>query len=377
MNRRSDIDEHAAEVLNYLEAHSYEQTAARFGTSRGKVYNLAVEEKRRKNEARISEREADRKIRRAEFLTHVINSVMKADVLDYLEGLPDNAVDMHLTSVPYNLGKKYNGSETVDKRQFHYFLGWMLCVLSEMARTLRENGIIFLQVGSTKDDHGELYPLDCLLFEHLRSMNNLRFQSRIAWVISHGLTPRNRLSERYETALVMCKGDNPTFNPNVARTPQKQPDKRAFKGPNKGMLSGHPLGAHPSNVWTIPQVGHNHPDSRHGKHPAQFPLTLAKRAVMLYTLPGQLVCDPFSGSGTTAEACIQTGRAFTGADLFYEDMRNKRLMEAAPDLYFQFPGVTEQSLAVWEAEARPREFTANKALTKTHERTLFDEICAA
>src|SRR3546814_3167908 len=98
------------------------------------------------------------------------------------------------------------------------------------------------------------------------------------------------------------------FNPAPARTPQKQPNKRSYKGPHKGKLSGHPQGAWPSNVWNIPNIGHNHPE-RTG-HPAQFPLELARRAVQLYTNPGDLVIDPFSGSGTTHVACIETHRSF-------------------------------------------------------------------
>lgn len=50
-----------------------------------------------------------------------------------------------------------------------------------------------------------------------------------------------------------------------------------------------------------------------------MPTELARRAVMLYTMPGDIVIDPFSGSGTTHAVCIRTGRAFCGADLFYED----------------------------------------------------------
>jgi hypothetical protein len=68
-------------------------------------------------------------------------------------------------------------------------------------------------------------------------------------------------------------------------------------------------------------------------------------------MPGNIVCDVFSGSGTTHQAAIETGRAFTGADLFYESTRSLRLALAVPDLIGQLPGVTDESLAVWQAEA--------------------------
>jgi site-specific DNA-methyltransferase (adenine-specific) len=81
-------------------------------------------------------------------------------------------------------------------------------------------------------------------------------------------------------------------------------------------------------------------------------LELARRAVLLYSMPGDLVIDPFSGSGTTHVACRETGRSFSGCDLFYEDIRAKRLASVEPDLVSHLPGVSDETLAVWQAEAR-------------------------
>ena len=171
------------------------------------------------------------------------------------------------------------------------------------------------------------------------------------WTIPPGLTPKGRLSERHETALVFSKGEAQVFNPTPARRPQKQPGKRAFKGPSKGKISSCYYGAHPSNVWSdIPNVRHGHPEKT--GHPAQFPLELARRAILIYTRAGDLIVDPFSGSGTTHVAAVQTGRTFTGCDLFYEDIRAKRLKKAFPDLVSRLPGVTDETVAVWNAEAR-------------------------
>ncbi len=195
-------------------------------------------------------------------------------------------------------------------------------------------------------------PLDILLFDDIRHAG-LTFQSRVIWTLPHGLTPKRRLAERYETVLVCSKGEVAKFNPSVARTPQKNPGKRSYKGKRKGELSGHPLGAWPTNVWDdIPSVRHNHPDRAHGAHPAQFPVALAKRAILLYTSPGDLVCDPFCGSGTSHVAAIETGRAFVGADLFYEDLRARRIANTVPDTLSILPGVSTDTLAVWQAEVR-------------------------
>lgn len=341
-------------VLDLLKRHTYEEVRHLMGGSwsRGRIYALALKTGARKTEARIQEKAAERRRRQEETLKELIGSTAKADVLDFLYGIPDDSTQLVLTSIPYNVGKKYGDSPAADRMRHVYFHGWIMQVLSEASRILSPGGALFLQVGSTRDEQDRLMPLDILLFEDLRR-TGLSFQSRIVWTQPHGLTPKKRLAERYETALVFSKGDLSVFNPTPARRPQKNPGKRAFKGPKKGALSGHPLGAWPTNVWDdLANVGHNHPERRFGDHPAQFPLALAKRAVMLYTRPGDLVCDPFSGSGTTQIACVESGRGFVGADLFYEDIRARRVAAARPDQVSLLPGISDESIAVWQAEAR-------------------------
>jgi DNA modification methylase len=162
------------------------------------------------------------------------------------------------------------------------------------------------------------------------------------------------LAERYEVILVFTRSADYVFNANAARIPQKQPDKRAYKGPKKGQLSGHPLGAHPTNVWDIGTVKNGSPDRKAcGDHPAPFPVKLVKRLIMLYSMPGDVIGDPFCGSGSSCVGAIETGRSYTGADILYEDMRNERLSRVAPDLVSELTGVTDKSVAVWNAEARP------------------------
>lgn len=349
------LDERA--VLEALSTSTYQEVADAFGISRGRVYGIAVRAGARKHEQRIAERRVDREARQREFLASVMNATTKSDVLDFLAGIPDESVALHVTSPPYNCGRGYAAS--TDTYAFSFYLGWLLQVLSESARTLMPGGVLFFQVGATRGPDGTLYPIDILCFEHLRQMG-LTFQSRIAWVVPHGLTPKRRLSERYETVLVFTKGAVPrVFNPDPVRTPQKQPSKRSFKGPRKGQLSGHPFGAWPSNVWTIANAGHNR--GTNSGHPAQMPVELARRAVLLYSNPGDLVVDVFAGSGTTAAACIETGRAFSGCDLSYEDLRSARLAKVAPDLVCVLPGISDASVAVWQAEVAPVHIPARGA----------------
>lgn len=350
------MTEHSSHVTDQqlvaaLAGSTYEEVATRFEVSRGRVYAAALRLGARKHELRIQQRKAERVQQQKEFLASVIGATAKADVLDFLDGLPDGSAAMVLTSPPYNVGKGYGEGRT-DNFSLAYYTGWMMQVCSEACRVLKEGGVLFLQVGATRGQEGQMLPIDCLLFQHISQMG-MTFQSRVVWTVPHGLTPKRRLAERHETALVFSKGPVTTFNPTPARAPQKQPGKRAFKGPNKGHLSGHPFGAFPTNVWSdIGNACHNHKDGVTG-HPAQMPAELARRAIQLYTVPGDLVVDPFSGSGTTQAECIRTGRAFAGADLHYEDVRRERLAKIAPDLVSVLPGITDDSMALWQAEVTP------------------------
>jgi DNA modification methylase len=338
----------AAAVLAMLGQSTYEDVAQATGWSRGRIWALAKRMNARKTEARIRERAAEREARQREELRASLGQTVTADVLDYLDSLPSGCAKLVVTSPPYNIGKAYGGA-AADGRPYLGYVGWLIMLISEFDRVLADGGTLFLQLGQTRDETGALKPLDEEIGPWLRR-TSLVSQSRVVWTIPHGLTPKRRLAERYETALVFSKGE-PTFNATPARIPQKQPGKRAFKGPNKGQLSGHPLGAWPTNVWSdIGNVGHNHPE--HSGHPAQFPVALAKRAVLLYTNPGDLVIDPFNGSGSSQVAAIETGRAFSGCDLFFEDIRGPRIAAASMDPATPLPGVTDESVAVWRAEAR-------------------------
>lgn len=339
-------------VMALLNVHSYETVHEKTGWSRGRIYRLALRTGARKTESRIQQRKANRRREQEELLRSMLDSTAKADVLDFLAGLPDNSVDCHFTSPPFNVGKRYGDDAATDTMRFVYYMGWLLQVVSELARTVKPGGVVCLEVGKTPDWTGSLVPLDSMLIDPMQKAG-LKFQNRVMWTIPHGLTPAHRLADRHETVLIFSKGPIASFNPNAARIPQKQPGKRAFKGPNKGELSGNPLGAWPTDVWSdIPTVRYNHPERAMGAHPAQFPVNLAKRAILLYTLPGATICDCFAGSGSTAIAAIEAGRHFIGADLFYEDLRERRIAAAKPDTVTPLTGVTDESVAVWQAEAR-------------------------
>lgn len=340
-----------ARIIKMMATMTYEQISQETGFSRGKIYAAALKFGARKTEHRIREKAAERKQRQRETLEAIIETSATSDVLDYLDSLPDNSARLFLTSPPYNLGKMY-GSAAGDSLRHIYWMGWLMQIVSEASRVLKEGGVLALQVGATRDWANQIVPIDMLIHDAIMK-TGLTFQNRITWVIPHGLTPKRRLAGRSETVLIYSKGEPAHFNADSARTPQKQPGKRAFKGPNRGKISSHPLGAWPSDVWQIPNIAANNGEKT--GHPCQMPEELARRVIQLYTMPEDLVVDPFSGSGTTHAVCIETGRRFTGCDLMYADLREVRLAKAGLAEVCRLPGVTDESIAVWQAEAIRRD----------------------
>ena len=150
-----------------------------------------------------------------------------------------------------------------------------------------------------------LYPIFAELGLHLRN--------RIIWHFGHGLHASKRFSGRYEVILWFTKGQDYVFNLDAVRVPQKYPQKKHFKGPRKGELSGNPLGKSPSDAWEIPNVKANHVEKT--IHPCQFPVELIERLVLALTDRGAWVLDPFIGVGTTAIAALMHQRRAVGAEL--------------------------------------------------------------
>jgi len=233
----------------------------------------------------------------------------EGDCLDLLPQIPDGFVKLVVTSPPYNLGKPYESRLDMD-----IYLEQQRQVIEQCVRVLDDHGSICWQVGNYVEE-GEIIPLDIVLYPIFASLG-LHLRNRIVWHFGHGLHASKRFSGRYEVILWFTKGNEYTFNLDAVRVPQKYPNKKYFKGPKRGELSGNPLGKNPSDVWEIPNVKANHVEKT--IHPCQFPVELVERLVLALTDAGDWVLDPFMGVGTTAIAALMHERKAIGAELMPE-----------------------------------------------------------
>ncbi|MES1192447.1 MAG: site-specific DNA-methyltransferase [Steroidobacter sp.] len=239
-----------------------------------------------------------------------------------MKTLPDESVQLVVTSPPYNLGKQYEKRDDFEK-----YVAWQATIIDECVRLLSPNGSICWQVGNYVHS-GAIIPLDIALYPAF-AKHGLQLRNRIIWHFEHGLHCSRRLSGRHETILWFTKSDSYTFNLDSIRVPQKYPGKKYFKGPKAGQYSGNPLGKNPGDVWIIPNVKNNHVEKT--LHPCQFPVELVERLVLSLTNPFDMVLDPFAGVGTTLAAAVRNNRRGCGAEKMpeYVQVARDRIIQAA------------------------------------------------
>ncbi len=238
------------------------------------------------------------------------NPVMSCeDNLAFMARLASGSMNLIVTSPPYNIGKSYERRKSLDS-----YLGEQEKVISECVRLLDRRGSICWQVGNFVE-RGEVVPLDTALYP-LFKRHGLKLRNRIVWHFGHGLHCSKRLSGRYETINWWTLSDDYTFELDPIRVPSKYPNKRHFKGPNAGKLSGNPKGKNPSDVWNFPNVKNNHVEKT--IHPCQFPVELVERLVLSMTHPGDNVFDPYMGVGSAVIAALMHQRNGYGCDIVPE-----------------------------------------------------------
>jgi adenine-specific DNA-methyltransferase len=248
------------------------------------------------------------------------HTLFKGDCFALIKKIPDNTVDLVVTSPPYCMGKSYERPQD----DLATFSTQHEKLLPEIFRVTKMGGSICWQIGYHVKD-SVVTPLDYIILDIIKNKlpqemaQSLMLRNRIAWTFGHGLNCTNRFSGRHETLLWFTKGEDFNFDLDSVRIPQKYPGKRHYKGDKKGELSGNPLGKNPSDVWDIPNVKANHIEKT--EHPCQFPISIPQRLIKALTVSNAVVFDPFMGSGSSGVAAVLEGRRFIGSELsekYYE-----------------------------------------------------------
>lgn len=250
------------------------------------------------------------------------NVVYHGDCVKVMSEFPEKSVDLVVTSPPYDSLRTYNGS-----------LDWSFDVFKRVAdglvRVLKDGGVIVWVVNDATIDGSESGTSfkQALHFKEL----GLRIFDTMIWEKDGIGSPHtNRYHSCFEYMFIFSKGRPKTFNPLF-----DYPNKTAGRVTGKHTVreSDESTSARVSNTPILAlgkrrNVWHQAAEkNRTIKHPAVFPLTLAKDHITTWSNPGDTVLDPFAGSGTTLLACKQLNRDYVGIEKesIYKSMIDERL----------------------------------------------------
>ncbi len=228
-----------------------------------------------------------------------------------MEELPDNSIHLMVTSPPYNVGKDYDKDLSLEE-----YRRLLRNVFKEVYRTLVVGGRACINIANL--GRKPYIPLHSFIIEDMLKIGFF-MRGEIIWNKASSASPSTAwgswmsavnptLRDIHEYILVFSKGNNGRDNSN---NKQMSITKEEFMEFTKSM-------------WTFPAQ-----QARLVGHPAPFPVELPLRLIKLYTFVGDVVLDPFIGSGTTAIASVMTGRHFVGYDIEknYIKLAEKRIEE--------------------------------------------------
>lgn len=233
-----------------------------------------------------------------------LGALFSADCMSILPAIKDGVIDTVFADPPFNLGKEY-GSNSNDLLPNSDYLAWCYKWTTECARTLKPGGAMFLY---------NLPKWNVLLGAHLTHLG-LEFRHWIAIEISASLPIPGRLHPSHYSLLYYTKGKPRTFR--RIRTPIQTcrhcgGEIKDYGGHRDAM---NPKGVNLKDVWTdIPPVRHWKFKSKDRRANA-LSTKILDRVVEMSTLPGDLVMDPFGGSGTTFAVCEKKGRHWIGMEI--------------------------------------------------------------
>jgi site-specific DNA-methyltransferase (adenine-specific) len=228
-----------------------------------------------------------------------------------MEELPDHSVHLMVTSPPYNVGKDYDEDFTLEE-----YLGFLKGVWQEVYRVLVPGGRVGINIANL--GRKPYIPLHAFIIKDMQEIGFF-MRGEIIWNKAASASPSTAwgswlsaanptLRDIHEYILVFSKD---TFSR------KKIPDRQST-------ITKEEFLEYTKSIWTFPAE-----PARKIGHPAPFPSELPYRLIQLYTFSGEVVLDPFMGSGQTALAALKTDRHYIGYDIeaAYVALAEKRIRQ--------------------------------------------------
>lgn len=241
-----------------------------------------------------------------------LNHIYNENCLDTLTKMPDNFIDMTITSPPYDDMRSYGGNTL---KEFE-------SIARELYRATKKGGVVVWVVGdqTIKGNETGTSFRHALYFKEVGF--NL-FDTMIYLKTPRGAVGNNKTYwQTFEYMFVFSKGEPKTIHLIKDRENREaRSGDRGTKRLHDGSLLKQQRGGYSkygrrTNVWEyLIGKGHSASDKFAYKHPAIFPEKLAQDHIMSWSKKGDIVYDPFMGSGTTAKMAILNDRKYIGSEL--------------------------------------------------------------
>jgi len=240
----------------------------------------------------------------------IINKIL-CKSSEKMEELPDNSIHLMITSPPYNVGKEYDKNLSLDE-----YRAFLSKIWKEVYRVLVPGGRVCINIANL--GRKPYLPLHSFVIKDMLEIGFL-MRGEIIWNKASSSSPSTAwgswlsatnpiLRDIHEYILVFSK-DN--FKREKSKEKENTISKEEFLEFTK-------------SVWTFPAVS-----AKKVRHPAPFPVELPYRCIQLFSFKGDIVLDPFMGSGQTAIASILTDRYFVGYEISddYVKLAEKRIKD--------------------------------------------------
>lgn len=249
-----------------------------------------------------------------------VDTIINQDVLTGLKSLPDSSIDLVMTSPPYNCGIAYDAWD--DSRPWDQYLAWTREWLIEVKRVLKPDGrfainhLVEMGLPANGKKNGRRVSPQVELYRIITDLG-MCIVAQPMWADLTRSTLTSWGSWMSASAPYIY---NPMEVILIGSKSEQWKKVRDKKDPGVNTISKEDFMKGVAGVWNIT------PETR-GLTMANFPVALPRLCIELLTFQGDLVLDPFMGSGTTAIAALMTGRHYVGIEISstYHGIAQRRL----------------------------------------------------
>jgi DNA modification methylase len=269
------------------------------------------------------------------------NQIIQGDSIQVLNSGPEAWVDLCFADPPFNIGYLYHGYD--DRKKAEDYLQFSQEWMKAVHRALKPNGSFYLAIGDE-------FAADLCVIARRQVGFNLR--NWIIWHYTFGQQPKAKFARSHTHILYFTKHEKDfTFNADAIRVASarqttyadaranpkgKLPDDVWFLRPQE---APEPMFAPEGDTWNVSRVCGTFKE-REGWHGCQMPIAVLDRIIKSSSHPGDVVLDPFNGSGTTCVSAALLGRQYVGIDQSdaYVGYARKRLEHALDKAANSVPG---------------------------------------